>query len=337
MRPIELIIIQASEKLRLWTDLQSYLAELSAISGRSVVGEFPYQHFKRYWQEPNRWPFWIRSGDQIAGFALVRKRDEGDFSMAEFYIRPEHRRSSLGTAAARSLFERFPGRWHVSEMIENVAAISFWRRALDGFVEYDETVNSENVEQLFEITAGSPEASQLTLRPLHRHEVERVWNIDRSEVIENVYRAQHGALTLRPQHIEVSGWPPGETEKYMPLLLDCFDRGGWVHGAFDHGRIVGAAVLESKFIGERKDQLQLKFLHVSRSHRGRGLGAKLFELAKKTARERGAKSLYISATPSENTVNFYRRLGCRVAEQPDRDLFELEPEDIHLGCEISPA
>jgi hypothetical protein len=74
-----------------------------------------------------------------------------------------------------------------------------------------------------------------------------------------------------------------------------------------------------------------------RSHRGRGLGAKVFKLAKKTARERGAKSLYISATPSENTVNFYLRLGCKVAEQPERDLFELEPEDIHLGCEIEPA
>ena len=48
------------------------------------------------------------------------------------------------------------------------------------------------------------------------------------------------------------------------------------------------------------------------------------------ARRRGAEWMYISATPSENTIGFYLRLGCRVALEPDPELFELEPEDIHL-------
>jgi GNAT superfamily N-acetyltransferase len=72
---------------------------------------------------------------------------------------------------------------------------------------------------------------------------------------------------------------------------------------------------------------------VSRSYRHKGLGTRLFELAKATARRRGAKRLYISATPSENTVNFYLRLGCAVAAAPDQELFDLEPEDIHLECD----
>src|SRR5580704_18139112 len=73
--------------------------------------------------------------------------------------------------------------------------------------------------------------------------------------------------------------------------------------------------------------------HVSNSYRNRGLGTQLFELARATARERGAKRLYISATPSEHTINFYLRLGCAVVEEPDPELFELEPEDIHLECD----
>jgi len=173
-----------------------------------------------------------------------------------------------------------------------------------------------------------------SLRELLREEVEQVWNIDRSEVIEGLYHLEDGTLVLRPQHIEVSGWPPGEAEKYTPILLDCFDRGGWFYGAFDDARLVGVVVLENRFIGRNKDQLQLKFLHVSHSYRNRGLGAKLFKLATVTARERGARRLYISATPSENTVNFYTRLGCRVTGEPDRELFELEPEDIHLELQI---
>ncbi len=32
-------------------------------------------------------------------------------------------------------------------------------------------------------------------------------------------------------------------------------------------------------------------------------------------------------------VNFYLRLGCTVAAEPDPELFELEAEDIHLECD----
>jgi predicted N-acetyltransferase YhbS len=177
-------------------------------------------------------------------------------------------------------------------------------------------------------------SSLIALRHLLREEIAQVWNIDRSEVIENFYHLQDGVLVLRPKHVDVLGWPPGEAEKYTPMLLDCLDRDGWFCGAFDDTRLIGAVVLESRFIGRRKDQLQLKFLHVSHSYRNRGLGARLFERAMATARERGAHGLYISATPSENTVNFYVRLGCTVAKEPDPDLFELEPEDMHLEREI---
>jgi predicted N-acetyltransferase YhbS len=175
---------------------------------------------------------------------------------------------------------------------------------------------------------------RITYRKILREEISQVWDIDRSEVIKNVYHLEDRTLVVRPQYEEVLGWPPGEAEKYTPILLDCFDSGGWFYGVFDEGRLIGAAVLESRFIGGRNAQLQLKFLHVSRSYRGRGLGAKLFELAKMAARERGATRLYISATPSENTVNFYMRLGCAVVGEPDPELFALEPEDIHLEFEV---
>ena len=40
--------------------------------------------------------------------------------------------------------------------------------------------------------------------------------------------------------------------------------------------------------------------------------------------------LYIAATPSENTVNFFMRLGCDLAAEINQELFAFEPEDIHL-------
>jgi hypothetical protein len=64
----------------------------------------------------------------------------------------------------------------------------------------------------------------ISSRKLLREEIEQVWNIDRSEMIDNLYRFENGILVLRPHHIDVLGWPPGEAEKSTPILLDCFDR-----------------------------------------------------------------------------------------------------------------
>jgi len=173
------------------------------------------------------------------------------------------------------------------------------------------------------------------IRELTREEIEQIRTLDRTEVIDNVYYVQGGQLVLKPEYYDMHGWPPGEADKYTPILYDCFDRGGSFYGAFEDTRLIGAVVLESKFIGKAQEQLQLKFLHVSRSHRKTGLGRVLFERAVEKARAMNARRLYISATPSENTVNFYLHLGCVVTQEIDPELFVLEPDDIHLEYDLS--
>lgn len=172
-------------------------------------------------------------------------------------------------------------------------------------------------------------------RQLARDEIQRIWTIDRSEVIEGVYTLDDGALLLKAKHFDARGWLPGEAAIYTARLEDCYDRGGWFYGLFDGDRLVGVAVLESGFIGQPADQLQLDFLHVSNGYRDRGLGRRLFELAAAEARRRGARRLYISATPSQHTIDFYLGLGCTVTPEPDAGLFALEPEDIHLEFDLT--
>jgi predicted acetyltransferase len=36
----------------------------------------------------------------------------------------------VGEHVARTLFDRFPGRWEVSELRDNLAAQAFWRRVI---------------------------------------------------------------------------------------------------------------------------------------------------------------------------------------------------------------
>jgi predicted N-acetyltransferase YhbS len=174
----------------------------------------------------------------------------------------------------------------------------------------------------------------MIIRSLQRDEIHLLWQIDRREIIENIYHLRDGKLVLEPEYFDMQGWPPGEAEHYTSILANCYDRGGIFWGVFEDEQIVGAAILENKFIGSKHDILQLKFLHVSRDQRKHGLGSRLFSLAVEKAKSLGAKKLYISATPSENTIKYYMKLGCVLASEIDPELFALEPEDIHLEYKI---
>lgn len=170
----------------------------------------------------------------------------------------------------------------------------------------------------------------LDIRLLEEQELDQTWTIDRSEDIRGFYSLVDGSLVYREEAFQQEGWPEGTPEDGHPVLLECLQAGGWVYGAFDGDQLAGAAVLESRFIGSEKDTLQLVFLHVGEPYRGRGLGRKLFFEAADRAVQAGADRLYISATPTGNTVQFYLNLGCSLAAEVDADLFEEEPEDIHM-------
>ncbi len=174
--------------------------------------------------------------------------------------------------------------------------------------------------------------TDLVRRRLQREEIGLLWTIDRRELVERIYELRNGRLVLRPHFFDIPGWPTGEPAKDMPLLEASFDRGGVFLGVFEGPRLVGAAVIDTRRLGPEADLVQLSFLHVGRDHRRLGLGTELFEAAHAVAARLGAAGLYVSATPSENTVDFYRRRGCRVTADADPDLLALEPEDIHFEC-----
>src|SRR5215211_4110276 len=110
----------------------------------------------------------------------------------------------------------------------------------------------------------------MNIRLLQRDEISLIWQIDRREIVKNVYFLQDGELKLKSAYFDIQGWPPEEAELYTPILLGCYDRGGIFWGAFENDRLTGTAILESKFIRSQRDTLQLKFLHVSMEYRKHG-------------------------------------------------------------------
>lgn len=179
-----------------------------------------------------------------------------------------------------------------------------------------------------------PPQAGLHFRELRREEIDRIWTIDRREHVANIYRLADGQLQLEALGDDVPGWHPDTIAHTTPLLYEMFARGARFFAAFDGDRLAGLSVLDLLPRGERGDLLQLAFMHVGRDYRDRGVGRRLFEQARTAARERGARGMYISATPSEHTVRFYQRCGATLLVAPDPELFALEPEDIHLECRV---
>ncbi|MHA2203111.1 MAG: GNAT family N-acetyltransferase [Candidatus Hodarchaeales archaeon] len=171
-------------------------------------------------------------------------------------------------------------------------------------------------------------------RLLKKEEIKRIGEIDRTEIIESIYYFKKGELELVEEFCEVKKWSPEEEQIHISSLTDIYQRGGVIIGAFDRSNIAGMISLDNEFIGRNKDQLNLASLWVSNHYRKMGIGKALVELVKEKAKEMGAKKLYVSATPSENTVHFYLNRGFELAKEIIENLYELEPEDIHMECKL---
>jgi ribosomal protein S18 acetylase RimI-like enzyme len=102
-------------------------------------------------------------------------------------------------------------------------------------------------------------------------------------------------------------------------------------GAFAGERLVGIGIMVPHI---RPGIAQLAFLHVSNGYRVRGIGRHLSDELERVACEQGDARMVVSATPSLNTVRFYRRRGFEPMEEPLPELYELEPEDVHMEKQL---
>ena len=128
--------------------------------------------------------------------------------------------------------------------------------------------------------------------------------------------------------------PPRSAEAWAPeIVLWCrfANEGGKAFGAFEAGRIVGIAVLRARL---EKHTDQLAGLYVDGAWRRQGLASALVERVVEAALTTGAENLYVSAVPSESAVGFYLSRGFQPVAIPHPELFELEPEDIHMSLTL---
>lgn len=175
-------------------------------------------------------------------------------------------------------------------------------------------------------------------RRLETNELARVGDIDRTERIDALYVQRGAELEAVEGDFSAAPWQTdGDSEHSVAHQIEECERhvaaGGMAVGAFDGDRLVAIGIVVPHV---RPGIAQLAFLHVSNRYRGAGVGRRLNDMLEQVAREAGDTTMVVSATPSENTVRFYRGRGYEPTASPLPELVELEPEDIHFEKRLGP-
>jgi N-acetylglutamate synthase-like GNAT family acetyltransferase len=149
----------------------------------------------------------------------------------------------------------------------------------------------------------------------------------RTQIVKRQYKLLNGEYIL----VEAEWVMDWDQKRKCDVAKSLISDDYIAYGAFENDRIIGFVSVESKLRGEH---LVLDNIQVSQEYRRDGLGRKLFQIAKERVKVSGAKHLYISACPSEETIHFYKAMGCKIAINPIKDIAEEEPMDVQMVCDI---
>jgi len=177
----------------------------------------------------------------------------------------------------------------------------------------------------------------IKIRPMEADEITRLGEIDRTEHITRDYKYENGGLRevevdfkVPPLHAE------GEEDHSINRKINAWrpyleKDGGLMFGAFDGDLLVGLVILRPRLT---RDMAELAVLYISYGYRGKGIGTRLTEKVCNLATGMGASSIYVSSTPTKTTVDFYRRRGFTLAKKLNKEVYEREPDDIHMIKEL---
>jgi len=130
---ISLVPARPDQKPVIANLIQLYLHDMTEFMPFPVGadGRYAYDFLDRFW----RFPYFIMSGDEIAGFALVI--DECPLTgrapcwfMAEFFVLKAYRGRGTGRSAVQQALQTHRGQWHIAVPHANRTAQVFWGKAL---------------------------------------------------------------------------------------------------------------------------------------------------------------------------------------------------------------
>ena len=152
----------------------------------------------------------------------------------------------------------------------------------------------------------------------------------RHQVVKECWRKNSNNEYVLVTNEYVEDWDLYKRKEVARVILHKIAGKGFAYGAFCEEKVVGYILVSNEFFGSSDQYLELLLYHVSEPYRRCGIGKKLFELACNTAKEIGARKLYISAHSSKESQAAYQKLGCIEAAEINQVIAENEPYDVQM-------
>ena len=125
-------------------------------------------------------------------------------------------------------------------------------------------------------------------------------------------------------------WPNGYEYHISHLKETILNRGSAI-GAFNsNNKLLGFVTINRQFFGVRHNYVLLDQLFITLDFRNKGIGKKLFMLSAKVAKEWNADKIYLCAGSAEETIAFYFAIGCKEAEEINKELYESDKRDFQM-------
>jgi len=131
----------------------------------------------------------------------------------------------------------------------------------------------------------------------------------------------------------IRDWDEEKKKWAIDYFLQCIEQGGMIIGAFDENKLIGFSKIDGKLFGSLNQYINLSLLMVSNEYRYKGLGRKLFMTTCENAISLYGKKLYISAYSAKDTIDFYKKIGCKEAMEIIQELID-EPHDCQFEYEL---
>ena len=151
----------------------------------------------------------------------------------------------------------------------------------------------------------------------------------RYQEVKRCWRKEDNKWVLKDIYY-VMQWDDIKKQSVIASLVLCIQNGGRVIGAFIGDVLVGFASIDKSAFGSQNQYVNLDMIQTSDGYRNKGIGRQLFRGICEQARELKAKKLYISAHSAEDSMAFYRKVGCVEAIETNQVLAEKEPCDCQL-------
>lgn len=137
---IDLKPVTIGEREILANLLEKYDYEFSQYDGRDVnpLGLYGYKYLDYYWNEKNRWAYFIMVEDKLAGFVMVNDFPEvddreTDFQLAEFFVLYKYRKTGIGKEAFFNILDMHRGRWQLKRHPKNIPSVYFWNKVISEY------------------------------------------------------------------------------------------------------------------------------------------------------------------------------------------------------------